>query len=315
MKKKDLLEKLKIFDSNDIFCELYFYVDNNIKKATLDKDLQKELAIFYRDSINNIFNEDNDFRLYNIDNFNDEDAKAIYYFDNQNILDSIKILFEIKEELETFNFKDNKLSNIDGLIIKIGLNKEESVILYKKLSTIHLLQQAKTLMLISSNEQLDRIKEDILKLDNKFHFLGIDDKVFVINFNILEKYFKYDEVILQKAQNTIKILEAIEFLDDIEKIKEFSKNKSFAKKIHNIDKSPVVNIMKDNSTKVESFINKHNELKEFFDIVDGKLKLKKQTKKYVDKLIKLLNDDLIQSELTKIMYETLNKNKLKKDIK
>jgi len=312
VEKSNLLEKLKILNSDDIFCELYFYVDNTIKKATLDKDLQKELAVFYRDSINSIFNEDNDFRLDSVDNFNDEDAKAIYYFDSQNILDSIKVLFEIKEDLETFEFKDNKLDNINGLIIRVGLNKEDNVILYKKLSTpIHLLQQAKIMMLIPSNNQLDKVKQDILKLDNKFHFLSIDDKVFVINFNILERHFKYDEVILQKAQNVIKMLETLEFLDDMEKIKEFSENKSFAKKIHNLHKSPVINVIKNNPSKVESFINKHNELKEFFDIVNGKLKLKKQTKKNIEKLIKLLNDDLIQSELTEIMYETLNKAKLK----
>lgn len=312
MEKSNLLEKLKILKSDDIFCELYFYVDNTIKKATLDKDLQKELAVFYRDSINSTFNEDNDFRLDSVDNFNDEDAKAIYYFDSQNILDSIKVLFEIKEDLETFEFKDNKLDNINGLIIRVGLNKEDNVILYKKLSTpIHLLQQAKIMMLIPSNNQLDKVKQDILKLDNKFHFLSIDDKVFVINFNILERHFKYDEVILQKAQNVIKMLETLEFLDDMEKIKEFSENKSFAKKIHNLHKSPVINVIKNNLSKVESFINNHNELKEFFDIVNGKLKLKKQTKKNIEKLIKLLNDDLIQSELTEIMYETLNKAKLK----
>ena len=70
MEKSNLLEKLKILNSDDIFCELYFYIDNTIKEVVLDKNLQKELAFFYRDSIYNIFNEDNDFRLFNIDNFN-----------------------------------------------------------------------------------------------------------------------------------------------------------------------------------------------------------------------------------------------------
>jgi hypothetical protein len=300
MEKSDLLEKLKIINRDDIFCELYFYVNNIIKKTTLDKDLQKKLAFFYRDSVNIIFNEENDFRLDSIDNFNDEDAKVIYYFDNQNILDSIKILFEIKDDLETFNFKKDKLSNTNGIIIRLGLNKEENVVLYKKLSTIHLLQQAKTLMLISSNEQLDIIKQDILKLDNKFHFLNVDNKVFVINFNILEK-----------SKSNIELLETIEFLEDLDKLKELSKNKTFAKKLHNINKSAVIDIMKDNPSKVETFINSHNELKDFFSIKNRKLYLKKQTKKNAEKLIKLLNDDLIHSELTEIMYETLNKAKLK----
>jgi hypothetical protein len=218
MEKSDLLEKLKIINRDDIFCELYFYVNNIIKKTTLDKDLQKKLAFFYRDSVNIIFNEENDFRLDSIDNFNDEDAKVIYYFDNQNILDSIKILFEIKDDLETFNFKKDKLSNTNGIIIRLGLNKEENVVLYKKLSTIHLLQQAKTLMLISSNEQLDIIKQDILKLDNKFHFLNVDNKVFVINFNILEK-----------SKSNIELLETIEFLEDLDKLKSYQKIKLLLK--------------------------------------------------------------------------------------
>jgi len=311
MEKSELLQKLEILKSDDIFCDLYFYVDGAIKKATLDKPLQKELADFYKDAVLSIFN-DNDFRIDNIDNFNDEDAKAIYYFNNKNVLDTIKVLFEIKEDLETFEFKDNKLEKIDGIIIRIGLNKDDSIVLYKKLSTlIHLLKQAKTMILIPSNKQLSKVKQDILKLDNKFHFLSIDTKVFVMNFNILERDFKYDEVILQKAQNTLELLETIEFLDDMKKIKELSTNKTFAKKLHNIHMSPVISIMENNPTKVETFINNHDELKEFFDITDGKLKLKKQTKKNVEKFIKLLNDDLIQSELTDIMYGVLNKEKLK----
>ena len=295
-------------DEENLFCEMYVFIDNEIKKVKLENNTAKKIAISFAKSIVEVFNKD--IRLKSIEEYNDEDAKAIYYFDDGNLIESLNKLIVLPDKIEEIgNFDFDAISFI---MIKVAINESNKCYLYKKLAPIHLLKRSLTISFLSlENGIVKEYDKNILKLDNKFHFLSIDDKLFVINFNILEKYFRYDEVILKKAQNVIEMLETLEFLGDIEKIKEFSKNKSFAKKIHNLHKSPVIDIVKNNPSKVESFINNHNELKEFFDIVNGKLKLKKQTKKNIEKLIKLLNDDLIQSELTDIMYETFNKERLK----
>jgi hypothetical protein len=301
METKTLLEKLEFLDDTALTCSVYCLKDGQTYKLDVKDSALQKIARSFSLSIKDKFYED--IRLKNIDKFNDEDAKAIYYFTVDNIIDDISNLF-LFDDLEQF---DDDLSKLEAIIVKLNTNEENYCLLYKKLAPIHLLQKDKLSMFSFSAGVLQEVKQDILKLDNNFHFLSVEDEIFVFNFNILEKHFKYEDMILQKANSNIELLETIEFLEDLGKLKELSKNKTFAKKLHNIHNSPAISIIKDNPSKVESFINNHNELKDFFDIKSGKLYLKKQTKKNAEKLIKLLNDDFIQSELTEIMYETMNK--------
>lgn len=306
MKTKSLLEQLKFLDDSTLTCNMYCLVGTQTYKLNVNDSALQKIANSFRTSIKEKLNDDT--RLENIDNYNDEDAKAIHYFTIDNLIDDVSNLF-LMNDIKPF---DKDMSNIKAIIVKLNINEDNYCLLYKKLAPIHLLQKDKLSMFSFNGGVLQEVSQDILKLDNNFHFLAIDKKVFIFNFNILEKYFKYEDVILQKAKTNIELLETIGFLEDLEKLKVLSQNKTFAKKLHNIHNSPVIDIIKENPSKVETFINNHTELKDFFNIKNGKLYLKKQTKKNAQKLIKLLNDDLIQSELTDIMYETMNKERIKK---
>lgn len=305
METKNLLDQLTFLDDDALICSVYCLMKDETYRLNVNDSALQKIAKSFRLSIKEKLNDDT--RLKNIDNYNDEDAKSIHYFTLDNIIDDISNLF-LMNDIKPFS---DEMSNIESIVIKLNINEENYCLLYKKLAPIHLLQKDKLSMFSFNDGMLQEVSQDILKLDNNFHFLAIDKKVFIFNFNILEKYFKYEDVILQKAKTNIELLETIEFLEDLEKLKVLSKNKIFAKKLHNIHNSPVINIIKENPSKVESFVNNHSELKDFFDINNGKLYLKKQTKKNAEKLIKLLNDDLIQSELTDIMYETINKEKMR----
>ena len=305
METKNLLDQLTFLDDDALICSVYCLMKDETYRLNVNDSALQKIAKSFRLSIKEKLNDDT--RLKNIDNYNDEDAKSIHYFTLDNIIDDVSNLF-LMNDIKPFS---DEMSNIESIVIKLNINEENYCLLYKKLAPIHLLQKDKLSMFSFNDGMLQEVSQDILKLDNNFHFLAIDKKVFIFNFNILEKYFKYEDVILQKAKTNIELLETIEFLEDLEKLKVLSKNKIFAKKLHNIHNSPVINIIKENPSKVESFVNNHSELKDFFDINNGKLYLKKQTKKNAEKLIKLLNDDLIQSELTDIMYETINKEKMR----
>ena len=305
METKNLLDQLTFLDDDALICSVYCLMKDETYRLNVNDSALQKIAKSFRLSIKEKLNDDT--RLKNIDNYNDEDAKSIHYFTLDNIIDDVSNLF-LMNDIKPFS---DEMSNIESIVIKLNINEENYCLLYKKLAPIHLLQKDKLSMFSFNDGMLQEVSQDILKLDNNFHFLAIDKKVFIFNFNILEKYFKYEDVILQKAKTNIELLETIEFLEDLEKLKVLSKNKIFAKKLHNIHNSPVINIIKENPSKVESFVNNHSELKDFFDINNGKLYLKKQTKKNAEKLIKLLNDDLIQSELTDIMYETMNKEKMR----
>jgi len=312
MEVQRLKEKLtSIFSTEEITLELYMVVGNTIKFANLSDDSIKNLLILFQQSISDIFLDDEtEYRLKYIDDINDEDAHTYYYFDNENIYEKLEdIVGFTGEDTDSFSFDDYVFSDVDTFLIKIGTD-DNHIILYKKNFPINLMKRGNVLFFMKSNENIDELKEDILKVDRNFQFLAIDGHVIIVNLKILENQLGYESVIIKKAEEALLTLSAIDFVDDIDKLRDMIKSKRIAKKFNLVKDSPVIDIINTDRSKVVSFIKSHPKLKKSLKFNDeGKLELK--TKVSVEKFLKLLDDDYLKSELTDLLYESLNKDALK----
>jgi len=312
MQVDSLKETLKdILENSESILELYLISkDKDIKFASISDEASKNLfELFKQNIINTLLDDENEYRLKSIDKANDEDAKAYYYFDSENIYESIEHFIGFNSDgIETFSFENMNFSDIDTFLLKIG-TEEKHIILYKKNYPINLLKRGKTLFFKQSDENIDELTDDILKIDRSFQFLVLDEHVLVINLKMLETQLGYESVIIKKAEEALVTIGAIDFLDDISKIEEMVKSKKIAKKVNLVKNSPVIDIIKTNQSKVVSFINTHPELKKSLKFNnDGKLELK--SKVSVEKFLKLLHDDYLKSELTELLYDSLNKDTL-----
>ncbi|MCX6075698.1 MAG: DUF4868 domain-containing protein [Campylobacterales bacterium] len=306
--KKSLEE---ILGCDEVTLELYLISkENEITFSSISDEASGSLLKLFKESISDtLLNDENEYRLKSIDSANDEDAKTYYYFDSENVYEKISHLANFDSEgHDTFSFKDTSFSDIETFIIKIGTS-EKNILLYKKNYPINLLKRGKTLFFKQSDENIDELKEDILKIDRNFQFLVLNEHILVIKLDMLESSLGYESVIVKKAEEALATIGAIDFLDDISKLEEMVKSKKIAKKVNLVKNSPVINIIRDNQSKVISFIENHPELKKSLKFgEDGKLELK--SKVSVEKFLKLLDDDYLKSELTDLLYDSLNKDKI-----
>lgn len=300
-----------ILEDECVSLELYLISkENEITFASISDDATTSLLELFKGNIENILlNDEEEYRLKPIANANEEDAKTYYYFDSENVYDRIAHLTDFSGEgCNTFSFQNSSFSDIETFLIKIG-TEEKHIILYKKNYPINLMKRGKTLFFRNSDENIDELKDDILKIDRSFQFLVLGEHILVTNLKMLETQLGYESVIVEKAKEALAVIGAIDFLDSISKLEEMIKTKKIAKKVNNVMASPVLNIIKDNKSKVVSFIKAHPQLSKSLKFnEDGKLELK--SKVSVEKFLKLLDDDYLKSELTELLYDSLNKDKL-----
>lgn len=312
MKVKSFKKTLnEILNNEHIHLELYMITKaNDIAFSAISEEASMNLLELFKQHIHDTFlNDENKFRFKSINSANDEDAHTYYYFDSENVHDKIEYLIDFDGEgLNVYSSSDTSFSNIETFLIKIGTD-EKYIVLFKKNYPINLLRRGKTLFFRKSGENIDELKDDILKIDRNFQFLVLEKHILVVNLNMLETQLGYESVIIKKAEEALVTIGAIDFLDDISKLEEMVKLKRIAKKVNLVKNSPVIDIIKNNQSKVVTFIENHPELKKRlkFD-KDGKLKLK--SKVSVEKFLKLLDDDYLKSELTNLLYDSLNKDTL-----
>ena len=148
---------------------------------------------------------------------------------------------------------------------------------------------------------LDR---DILKIDSRFDFLIINESIITSNIKLLQTSFGFDKYICNEAEKTISIISELDIVSDTEKIFAFSDKQKLtnAKKLLKAKNSPVLNMEKD---ELINGLKKHPRYKDKFQFKDKKIVINSQ--KDVNELIKMLNDDIVRSELTNREYDSSTK--------
>lgn len=283
---------------------------NETKKISISSDVSDNLLELFKKSIEDMFlDEDKEYRLKPIEDNNDEAAKTYYYFNGENTYERLNVLHNLSSlDDVVFNFKDTNLDDIETFYITIS-NGEKTITLYKKNYGINVLRRGKTIFFTKHNENIDELKKDILKIDQSFQFMAIENNILIVNLSMLETQLGYDKVITKKAQETVELIASLDFLEDIAKLEEMVQTKKIAKKINLVKNSQVLNIIQSDINKVKTFIDSIEDLKKSLKFTeDNKLKL--NSKIGVERFLKLLDDAYLKSELTEMLYDSLNKEKV-----
>ena len=283
---------------------------NKTKKISISSDVSDNLLELFKKSIEDMFlDEDKEYRLKPIEDNNDEAAKTYYYFNGENTYERLNVLHNLSSlDEEVFNFENTNLDDIETFYITIS-NGEKTITLYKKNYAINVLRRGKTIFFTKHDKNIDELKKDILKIDQSFQFMAIENNILIVNLSMLETQLGYDKVITKKAQETVELIASLDFLEDIAKLEEMVQTKKIAKKINLVKNSQVLNIFQSDINKVKTFIDSIEDLKKSLKFTeDNKLKL--NSKIGVERFLKLLDDAYLKSELTQTLYDSLNKEKM-----
>lgn len=241
----------------------------------------------------------------------DERKNALYYYDLDSFPEEMQMMKDIykgNEKIGVFNFTEYKLSQVIAFIVVIG-TENNKILLYKQQYPVSLLNRDKCMLTpIPHQNRLVKLEKDILRIDFNFQFFLWNDVVYVSDIEKMEKICSFHNIIINEASKSIKKIEEMEILDNVEVLFDDLDNIAFARKLTRIYKDSKVLGHVDNQSIVD-FTQRHK----YFEKNPLKLnntqdKFILDTKKSKNTFIKLMNDDLLTSELTNSDYESLAKN-------
>lgn len=303
----------EIISAPDCSAEFYFLVSRgdelHVKQADMDEDSQRELSDNFIASLSGRILLNDDVSLIDISAADDR-MHAIYRYDLDEVPHQLTKLSAILEndEFEVFDFGEDSLDSLEGILILIG-NNESQLALYKHQYPVALLKRNSGFSLIRSGERnrLRKLDEDVLKINAKFEFMKIGEEYYIVDIKALERFFGFHEAIKNVATQGIKNIEDSNLIEDVEVLTARIDDISFSRKLVKVARgSPVLGVIP--NADVVSFCNSHPALRGKFSFSDDGVKLKLKTKTSQALFLKLLNDDFLQSELTKRYYASLAKD-------
>lgn len=311
MTGEELLEQLNILKQENIGFELFFITTNSeIKKVDLDIKLSKNLQVEFTKKVFETFNSNSSFKLRSILDLSSEKLESEYfYFDNKTMYAKLQFIldFAVQKKIDSFTLDDTKYKNIDAILMKIG-SKSNHIILYKQNYPVNVISKKSTINIFKEGDSFKEVIDDIFKIDINFDLLLVAEHLIVNKLKTLESKLGYSEVIYARAYDNIEMINTLGFIENLDFLREAIRNNRFAKKLNKVQNSLVISIIENEQERVVDFIKNHPKLKQIKFTDDGKLKI--DTKVSVERFLKLLDDDYLYSQLTKMLYDTDSKETL-----
>lgn len=237
----------------------------------------------------------------------DERGKCFYQYDLE-IPQELQVLESVvgNDDLQTFSFNNNKLSNINSLIIVLADSNNE-ITLYKKLSPVEVIGRG-GLIFKKSNQRLEKFDDQLLRITSKFQVVRVAGELIIIDLNAIEKSFGFHDVITREAIVSLNAISNMQLISNIESLEELVSNVSFARKLTKVARnSPVIKHNIPNAN-IIAFAKSHPLTKSKMRYNADETQFNLDTRVSKDLLVKILNDDLLTSELTKLYYDSLAKD-------
>lgn len=237
----------------------------------------------------------------------DERGKCFYQYDLE-LPAELQLLEETigNDNLQNFNFAANQLSGINSLIIVLA-DDDNEIALFKRLSPVEVVGRG-GYMLWKSNQRLERFDDQLLRISPKFQILRVGGEIIIVDLTTIEKSFGFHDVITREATASLDVIRNLQLINNIESLEELVNDVSFARKLTKVARnSPVIKHNIPNAN-IIAFSQTHPLTKKKMRYNEDGTQFNLDTRVSKDLLIKILNDDLLTSELTKLYYDSLAKD-------
>ena len=310
MNKQELNEALAFINAPEGELQIIIYANisgaNEPRRLDIKEEDLTELRKLFVASIESSIISKEDHTVLPLSSA-DERGNCFYQYDLE-VPEGLKRLETIigNDNLSNFSLSDNQFSNIESLIIVLADTKNE-ISLFKKLSTVEVIGRG-GFMLWKSNQRFERFKDQLLRISSSFQALRVGGEIIIIDLDAIEKEFGFHEVIIKEAAKSLSVIEEKELVDNIDSLKELVSDVRFARKLTKVARnSPVIRLGIPNES-IITFAKNHPLTKKKMKYNDSQTKFYLDTKVSKNLLIKILNDDLLTSELTKLYYDSLAKD-------
>ena len=145
------------------------------------------------------------------------------------------------------------------------------------------------------------MKPDVLKIENRLDIAIVGNSIITDNISLLQNTFGFEKYVRSEASQTIQLIDSMGLISGLEVLQGLSEREklTYAKKLMKAKKSPVLQM---NRTALMSAIQRHPRYKDKFVIEAEHIVLRNQ--KDAREFMKMLNDDIVRSELTNQEYDS-----------
>jgi len=155
---------------------------------------------------------------------------------------------------------------------------------------------------------LEKFNDQLLRISSRFQALGVGDEIIITDLASIEKGFGFHDIIIREATLGRRAIDGLQRVSNIDSLAELVNDVRFARKLTKVARnSPVIQRNIPNSD-IIAFSKKHPLTKNKMRYNEDQTQFLLDTKVSKDLLIKILNDDLLTSELTKLYYDSLAKD-------
>ncbi|MFK8265707.1 anti-phage protein KwaB [Capnocytophaga cynodegmi] len=311
MNLQELREQLSIINDESPNIGITIHIvkkdDFSVFNADISDELANEIKETFINSIKEKILDNEELNFRNISSAY-ETTNSVFLYDIEEFPEKLNVLrnFNPFQGYPTFSFSsDNNMSSIQAMIITFG-NEDNYFSIYKHIYPVAILRERTMLRFIPIGNRFEKLNSDVLQINTSIDFLFTDQLLIVNNLSTLMKAYGYDEIIKNQARQRIELISNLNLIDNIDELTEFINNTKYAKKVLRIQpESPVLQLAK---SKIITFIKNHPKLSRQirFNEVEDKIRLDTKTSK--EKVIGILNDDFLKSNLTDLDYESENKS-------
>lgn len=311
----EMLEVYKqlIMQRDKVGAEIYFILKKakyfEVVLVDLNDETELELLTSYLEVIEKLFTDENKcvMKLSEADNRNN----IIFEYDLEEYPENLNIITnQISESVRMFNFTSDSYNDIFGYLLKIGL-ENNYITLFRKHYPVSVISKDTTFSLkrIGNESRFIKVTDDILKMTFGIDFFMIGQMLFINNLNVLERFFDFHNVVKNEALRSIDLIENSGLLVETEALKIDINNITFARKlIRMTSKSRVIG--KIPNEVIIKFTKENHILSGKFSYNEGGTKLILNTKKSRKLFLKLMDDDILISELTNTYYDSSAKDEI-----
>lgn len=229
----------------------------------------------------------------------DERANALYAYDLEEQPQEFGAIRELHEgnEPALFTFQNRAIPDVKALVVKIS-SPTSAATFYKQVFPVSIVRREQ-ILLSWRTDRFEVLNEDVLKILPGFDVMLMDNEFYVSSLQRFEKEFSFERVARRAMDGVVQTVVAMDLVNDV---KGYLVNLDLPKKhVLRAKHSPVFQMESD---AIIAFIENHPTYG--LRVVDGKIQL--NSKNSVRYLFKLLNEDILRSELTETVYDARAKD-------
>lgn len=229
----------------------------------------------------------------------DERANTLYAYDLEEQPVEFGAIRQLHDGHEPafFTFQGRTVSDVKALLVKIS-SSTASATFYKQVFPVSIVRREQILMSWRT-DRFEILNEDVLKILPGFDVMLLDDEFYVASLPRFEKDFSFERAARKAMADVVQTVIAMDVVNDV---KGYLANLDLPKKhVLRAKHSPAFQIEPQD---IIAFVENHPNYG--LRVVDGKIHL--NSKNSVRYLFKLLNEDILKSELTQTVYDARAKD-------